>query len=156
MPKKSSGARQPQARRAQTPQSPSRSQNVALVRATKPDAAIADNSTPATTPKASTTASSAPRNTGRTATASRPATAAKSAAKSAATRPTTARPAPQSSHAVREQEKKVARAKEMRRVRAANVVTPEHYRYVIRDLRMTGILAAAMFAVIVVLHFVLG
>ena len=41
-------------------------------------------------------------------------------------------------------------------MRAANVVTPEHYRYVIRDLRMTGILAAAMFAVIVVLHFVLG
>ena len=54
------------------------------------------------------------------------------------------------------QEKRIARAKEMRRVRSANVVTPEHYRYVIRDLRMTGILAALMFTVIIVLHFVLS
>ena len=44
----------------------------------------------------------------------------------------------------------------MRRIRNANVVTPEHYRYVMRDLRMTAILAVAMFAVIIILHFVLA
>jgi hypothetical protein len=44
----------------------------------------------------------------------------------------------------------------MRRIREANMVTPEHYRYVIQDLRLTGILAAVMFGVIIVLHFVLG
>jgi hypothetical protein len=44
----------------------------------------------------------------------------------------------------------------MRRIRVANMVTAEHYRYVLHDLRLTGILAAVMFAVIIVLHFVLG
>jgi hypothetical protein len=73
-----------------------------------------------------------------------------------------ARPAAQpatptaNSYAAREQEKRVARAREMRRMRTANVVTAEHYRYVLRDLRLTGVLAAAMFSVIVILHFVLG
>ncbi len=91
--------------------------------------------------------SSASKSATRTATATRP----------AATQNPPRNPRdPQGQHAVREQEKRVARAREMRRVRQANVVTAEHYRYVIHDLRLTGILAAAMFAVIVVLHFVLG
>ncbi|HKW23439.1 MAG TPA: hypothetical protein VJO13_18805, partial [Ktedonobacterales bacterium] len=59
-------------------------------------------------------------------------------------------------HASREQERRVARAKEMRRIREANMVTAEHYRYVLLDLRLTGILAALMFTVIIVLHFVLS
>jgi hypothetical protein len=44
----------------------------------------------------------------------------------------------------------------MRRIREANMVTAEHYRYVLHDLRLTGILAALMFTVIIVLHFVLS
>jgi hypothetical protein len=56
----------------------------------------------------------------------------------------------------RAQAAKLARAREMQRSRAANLITPEHYDYVIKDLRLIGILAASMFAVIIVLHFVLG
>ena len=165
MPKKSTVARQAHAaRRSQTA---ARSQNVALVRApgvgvssdtsTADPVAASSSTTSATTEKsassvatapASRPASSASKSATRTATAARPATSAKPAAKPVA--------ASQGQHAVREQEKRVARAREMRRVRQANVVTAEHYRYVIHDLRLTGILAAAMFAVIVVLHFVLG
>jgi hypothetical protein len=51
---------------------------------------------------------------------------------------------------------KVARAREMQRARAANLITPEHYAYVKNDLRLTAILAAVMFSVIIILHFVLG
>ena len=100
----------------------------------------------------------------RTATATRPAAGARPAAKAAtpsATKSATAsapKPAaqPQGAHAVREQERRIARAKEMRRIRNANVVTAEHFRYVIQDLRMTAILAVAMFTVIIILHFVLS
>jgi hypothetical protein len=92
---------------------------------------------------------SAPKIAARTATATRPATTnAKPGAKAATP--------PQSAHASREQERRVARAKEMRRIREANMVTAEHYRYVLHDLRLTGILAALMFTVIIVLHFVLS
>jgi len=50
----------------------------------------------------------------------------------------------------------MARARETQRARAANLIVPENYKYVVHDLRLTGILAALMFAVIIVLHFVLG
>lgn len=174
MPKKSTAARQANAaRRSQTA---AKSQNVALVRvpsnggaSATPDVAVTHteraprsatvkpsaknvSTTPATRP-----AANAPK---AATTADRPATSARPAAKPTPAKPTPAKPAsapqPQSTYATREQEKRVARAKEMRRVRQASVVTAEHYRYVIRDLRMTGILAAAMFTVIIVLHFVLG
>lgn len=164
MPKKSTAARQAHAaRRSQTA---AKSQNVALVRSPSGEASADTPSTEigassvAALPSGSTSAASAPqpasstsRGATRTATASRPVTSARPAATKPAAKPSTA---PQGSHAVREQEKRVARAREMRRVRQANVVTPEHFRYVIHDLRLTGILAAAMFTIIVVLHFVLG
>jgi hypothetical protein len=158
MPKKSTSARQAQAaRRSQTA---ARSQNVALVRAPNtgdaPSSAAGSASTAAqasTSATRATSAAAAPaKSAARTTTTARPATSTRTAAKPA---PRPAAPA-QGSFAAREQEKRVARAKEMRRVRSANVVTPEHYRYVIRDLRMTGILAALMFTVIIVLHFVLS
>lgn len=163
MPKKSTAAHKAQAaRRSQTA---ARSQNVALVRApgadaasAAPDTAVATGASAptSTTPKPSASIASAPRTSPsasksatRTATATRAATAsAKPAAKPAATS--------QGAYASREQERRVARAREMRRIREANMVTAEHYRYVLHDLRLTGILAALMFTVIIVLHFVLG
>ena len=160
MPKKSTAAHKAQA--ARRSQAAARSQNVALVRApgatgvetattsaapaTPVTSAPKPSASAASTPRAS---SSAPKSAGRTATATRPATTnAKPGAKPATP--------PQGAYASREQERRVARAKEMRRIREANMVTAEHYRYVLHDLRLTGILAAAMFTVIIVLHFVLG
>jgi hypothetical protein len=158
MPKKSTAAHKAQA--ARRSQAAARSQNVALVRtsgATGVETASSTPDTPVTSapkpsaPAASTprASSSAPKSAGRTATATRPATTnVKPGAKQAAPS--------QGAYASREQERRVARAKEMRRIREANMVTAEHYRYVLHDLRLTGILAAAMFTVIIVLHFVLG
>lgn len=157
MPKKSTAAKAQAARRSQAA---ARSQNVALVRASgatgvevspsTADALVTSAPKPSA-PVASTSraSSSAPKSAGRTATATRPATAnAKPGAKPVAPS--------QGAYASREQERRVARAREMRRIREANMVTAEHYRYVLHDLRLTGILAALMFTVIIVLHFVLS
>lgn len=158
MPKKSTAAHKAQA--ARRSQAAARSQNVALVRATGATgvetASAAPDTSVTSAPKSSASAAStprmspsAPKSAARTATATRPATTnAKPGAKAATP--------PQSAHASREQERRVARAKEMRRIREANMVTAEHYRYVLHDLRLTGILAALMFTVIIVLHFVLS
>lgn len=56
----------------------------------------------------------------------------------------------------RVQAARVARARATQRARIANMITPEHYSYVLNDLRLIASLAAAMFVVIIVLHFVLG
>ncbi len=64
---------------------------------------------------------------------------------------TQSRPRPASDQAAR-----VARARATQRARTANMITPEHYSYVINDLKLIASLAAAMFMVIIVLHFVLG
>jgi hypothetical protein len=50
----------------------------------------------------------------------------------------------------------MARAQATQRVRRANLISAENYAYVLHDLRLTGILAAVMFAVLIVLHFILG
>jgi hypothetical protein len=39
--------------------------------------------------------------------------------------------------------------------RQANLVSAEHYRYVLKDLRLIGILAALMFSVLIALTFIL-
>ncbi|HEU5200512.1 MAG TPA: hypothetical protein VFU32_12810 [Ktedonobacterales bacterium] len=39
--------------------------------------------------------------------------------------------------------------------RQSNLVTPEHYRYVLKDLRLIGVLAVIMFGAIVALTFIL-
>ncbi|HEY7348558.1 MAG TPA: hypothetical protein VH599_09620 [Ktedonobacterales bacterium] len=39
--------------------------------------------------------------------------------------------------------------------RQANLVSAEHYRYVLKDLRLIGILAAVMFSIIIALTFIL-
>ena len=161
MPKKSTAAHKAQA--ARRSQAAARSQNVALVRATGATgvetASAAPDTSVTSAPKSSASAAStprtspsAPKSAARTATATRPATTATTNAKPGAKAATP----PQGTHAAREQERRVARAKEMRRIREANMVTAEHYRYVLHDLRLTGILAALMFTVIIVLHFVLS
>jgi hypothetical protein len=50
---------------------------------------------------------------------------------------------------------RVARAQASQRARAAGQVSPEQYSYVKHDLRLIGILAAAMFLFMVILHFLL-
>ena len=49
----------------------------------------------------------------------------------------------------------LARGPATQRARAVNVITPEHYSYVLNDLKLIGALALGMFAVILVLHFTL-
>ena len=80
-----------------------------------------------------------------------------SASRPASPAPTAAAPNPaMRAQLQRAEAAKLARAREMQRARAANLITPEHYGYVKNDLRLIGILAAFMFAIIIVLHFVLG
>jgi hypothetical protein len=55
----------------------------------------------------------------------------------------------------RAQAARVARARATQRTRTANVITPEHYGYVRKDLRFIATLAISMFAIIIILHFVL-
>ncbi|HLZ25493.1 MAG TPA: hypothetical protein VKQ30_25500 [Ktedonobacterales bacterium] len=76
--------------------------------------------------------------------------------------PKSAKPAPRLDTAparspnARTQASRVARARATQRARAASIITPEHYSYVLKDLRLIAGLALAMFLIIVVLHFVLG
>lgn len=56
----------------------------------------------------------------------------------------------------RTQANRIARARATQRARTAYQITPEHYSYVLRDLRLTAALAALMFSVIIILHFVLA
>lgn len=81
------------------------------------------------------------------------------------TRPKSSPPRPQSSQqqgqlaggsaAAKAQAVRVARARAVQRARTANLVTPEHYSYVIRDLKLIAALACAMVIVLIVLHFAL-
>jgi len=57
--------------------------------------------------------------------------------------------------AAKTQAARVARARATHQARAVNVITPEHYSYVLNDLKLIGALALGMFAVILVLHFTL-
>jgi hypothetical protein len=60
-------------------------------------------------------------------------------------------PAPRGAQASR-----AARAQAVQRARTVHLISAENYSYVINDLKLTGILAAAMFFVILVLHFIIG
>jgi hypothetical protein len=54
------------------------------------------------------------------------------------------------------QANRIARAQATKSARAAHLISAENYAYVINDLKLTGVLAGAMFLVIIVLHFILG
>lgn len=149
MAKKSSAGRQTQTTR----RAPAAKGNAAtLVRA--PGAASAAATGPVTRDTSQVAAPSA--------TLSAPARAATRPA-FAVTKPT--RPAPPAAPAApaaarpqssREQATRIARARATQRARTANIVAPDHYSYVISDLRLTAALAVVMFLIIIVLHFVLG
>lgn len=146
MAKKSTATRQANAaRRSQTT---AKAPAVALVRAPK------DTSETSVTSK-SLAAATAPARGAITSNAERP----RSPAVSQTARPA-ARPAPRPEPAARQesartQATRVARARATQRARSANMINPEHYGYVIKDLRLIATLAVAMFAIIIVLHFVL-
>jgi ribosome-associated protein len=153
MAKKSTAARgSGAARRPQTTaKNPSRQATLVRAPGAGGIAPTARGATP-TTETRKPLATSAPQST---------AAPAKSAAKPAATAATPAtvtRPAPRPAAAssARAQATRVARAQATQRARTAHLISAENYAYVLNDLRLTGILAAAMFLVIIVLHFVIG
>ena len=55
----------------------------------------------------------------------------------------------------REQATRLARARATQRARVANMISPEHYSYVLTDLRLILSVAAAFAIILIVLHFVL-
>lgn len=153
MAKKSTAARQGHTSRR--PQTTAKPAEVTLVRTPKTsDTSNATNTTHAVAASADATPPTS--------------TPARSAKASAATveRPRApevgrvAKPAPKVDSAVRQQAAKtqanrIARARAMQQARTANLITPEHYSYVLGDLKFIGVLAALMFIIIIVLHFVL-
>jgi hypothetical protein len=156
MAKKSTATRQANAaRRSQTTPRPS---DVMLVRAPKPaqnDAPSATGAAPApvksqpVAPKKSAAAPHAapPVNRPRALEVTRPTN------KPAAPKPA---PAPaQQQAAAKVQAARIARAKATQRARTGTVITPEHYSYVINDLKWIGGLAFLMFGTIIVLSFAL-
>ncbi len=54
-----------------------------------------------------------------------------------------------------QQANRIARAKATQRARSASLVSPEHYAYVKNDLKLIATLAISMFAIIIILHFVI-
>ncbi|MGH2517447.1 MAG: hypothetical protein ACRDHP_17495 [Ktedonobacterales bacterium] len=158
MAKKSTATRQANA--ARRPQTPAKSTGVTLVRSRQDqeaqekaaDGAVATRAAP--TPKLTTAASTSGAAKQRSApVVERP---------RALEAPKPAKPAPKAETAPARQQapymqaSRVARARATQRARAANVITPQHYAYVLKDLRLIAALAVAMFAIIIVLHFVLG
>ena len=77
------------------------------------------------------------------------------AASSAPVSPPAATTPPKGSASARLAARRQAMQKAQQRV-AASLITSDHYSYVRRDLRTIAILAAIMFAVIIILHFVPG
>ncbi len=55
----------------------------------------------------------------------------------------------------REQEVRLARARATQRARVANMISPEHYSYVLGDLRLILGVAAVFVVILIVLHFTL-
>lgn len=142
MAKKSTATRQANAaRRSQTT---GKAPAVALVRAPKET-----NETSATSKSPAT--ATAPTKSAVTPNAERPRSPTVSkAVRPAARQEPVARP-----EAPRAQASRVARARATQRARTANLINPEHYGYVINDLKLIAALAVTMFAIIIVLHFVL-
>jgi hypothetical protein len=72
-----------------------------------------------------------------------------------AVRPTTPRKEPTAPTTTKAQASRVARARVTQRARTANLITPEHYSYVIGDLKLIASLVISMFLVIIVLAIIL-
>ncbi len=72
-----------------------------------------------------------------------------------AVRPTAPRKEPAVPAPAKAQASRVARARVTQRARTANLVTPEHYSYVINDLKLIAGLVISMVLVIIVLAIIL-
>ena len=143
---------------------------VALVRAPRSENGV--STTPAmkaTVKQAPATATAARAGSVSAPTQAAPSAAPKPMMVSPAARPRVpevkaARPAPapkveaaatRQTQASRVQAASVARARAVQRARAAHAISPEQYGYVRKDLRLIFSLAISMFAIIIILHFVL-
>lgn len=159
MAKKSTAARQSNA--ARRPQTTAKATGVTLVRTPK------ESETRSTGMDAATQSAAESQVTGA-AVAEKPRTVAPSAParprpleapKAVASKAGAPKPAPEPAQSkarpANEQAARVARARATQRARTANMITPEHYSYVLNDLKVIAGLAIAMFVVIIVLHFVL-
>lgn len=145
--------RAPGAQPASAPETPSAS-NV-----------VADTAAPTATATASRAAATASRPAAATsgerkaAVAERPApkpAAAKPAApKPAAARPVASTARPQANTSTREQNQRLARARATQRARQANLISAEHYSYVLGDLKLIVALAVGALVVLLALTFVL-
>lgn len=181
MAKKSTATRQQSTtpRRPQTASrlSSARPANVTLVRATKPaeeekavaSTASATSTPPAasadTKPKASMPSSTSPKKPAAEKRVPGVPATMRPRAPEITTRPKAPAPRPQASQqqaqpapgsaAAKAQAVRIARARAVQRARTANLVTPEHYSYVARDLKLIAVLACAMVIVLIVLHFTL-
>ncbi len=169
MAKKSTAARNSGVARRPQPTAKNPVRQVTLVRtpemvaAGRPGAAGAASATPTAgnvTPSGSASATTGARAaakpaTGSAASVARVATSGEGRDSSAQARCATDRdrtaPAPRGAQASR-----AARAQAVQRARTVHLISAENYSYVINDLKLTGILAAAMFFVILVLHFIIG
>lgn len=148
MAKKSTAARQGNA--ARRPQTAAKAADVALVRAPKPETATTKETAPSDASRQSFAVASKPKavvpaERPKALAAPKPAKPATASAESVVAR----------QQAAKAQSVRLERAKSAQRARTANLITPTHYTYVLKDLRLIGALAIMMFAVIVVLHFVL-
>lgn len=148
MAKKSTTARQANA--ARRPQTAAKAPDVALVRTPKSESA----------PSAAASSSGGSRQP--FAVADKPKAAVPVERPKALPAPKPAKPAAASAESVvarqqaaKAQSVRIERARTAQRARTANLITPTHYAYVLKDLRLIGVLAVMMFAVIIILHFVL-
>ena len=156
MAKKSTATRQANAaRRSQTTPRPS---DVILVRAPKPG----ENAVPSAAsvaPASTKTQPVAPKKPAPTPQAAPPVNRPRALEVARPNKPAAPKPEPapgrQQAAAVKAQAARIARAKATQRARTANVITPEHYSYVINDLKLIGTLAVLMFGAIIVLHYAL-
>lgn len=159
MSKKSTAARQSQGNRR--PPAAAKQASVALVRAPRPEQGALAEAQPEM--HASTTAEQdRPMHAARPGASPKPAVVAPAAkprapqvASKAAARPAAPKSEPAAASMTREQATRIARARATQRARSANAISPEHYAYVLGDLKLIAGIAVAMFAIIIILHFVL-
>ncbi len=151
MSKKSTATRQPQGTRR--PQTASKQTSVAFVRSPRPEQGAPAEAKPETKPSEQQRVVPAAKRV-VVAPAAKP-RAPQLAARPAPT-PKAETPAPRAATtAERDQATRVARARAIQRTRTANTITPEHYSYVLGDLKLIAGVAIAMFLTIIILHFAL-
>ncbi len=156
MPKKSPARHAPAQQRPQP-----KKKDVVLVRSTSATQVVEDDAAEAVVAgKTETIKTAAPKTRPTSATGKPAAGAASTTAKRPAT---TAKPGAQgtralatSKRAIRSGQRAALRnAQRLGVGRQANLVTAEHYRYVLKDLRLIGILAFCAFAILIALTFIL-